>query len=454
MMFRKINPIDIVGLKFGRWFVANLCEEKNDNGSYQYNCICDCGTSSLVSRASLSSKRSQSCGCLQRELRKQQGATHTCNPLDIVGETFGRLKVQGLNAQRGKRNQYQYLCVCDCGSFKNVERDNLVAGRTRSCGCLVTCDAINLIGKKLARWTVQDLAGKNEYGNYQYICVCDCGVQRVVERGNLISGGSQSCGCLARELTRQRYENLDYTDVVGKTFGRLTVLKIAEKYVGKNRLFVCECECGQKTLVQKAKLLNGDTKSCGCLAQERTTKYFQEYRDEFDYTSCIGLVFGRWTLVKYLDHKSSYGHCFKCRCSCGTIAESIGWYSLTKGQSRSCGCIRTEFYHSLSNQEERIMNRRQRIKFSKSEIRTKALGRDNQRCFLCDRQDQWLEIHHIDPWKTNELSRFELKNLISLCWDCHFLAHNESFHGEVDPVLTEKFKAYTAQFELAEVVNA
>lgn len=33
---------------------------------------------------------------------------------------------------------------------------------------------------------------------------CDCGVRFVVPRPNLISGGTRSCGCLRRELLKER----------------------------------------------------------------------------------------------------------------------------------------------------------------------------------------------------------------------------------------------------------
>ena len=56
-------------------------------------------------------------------------------------------------------------------------------------------------------------------------------------------------------------------NIIGIKFGRLTVLKEIEK--NKNlRTFECVCECGNKKIVFKKYLKNGETKSCGCLKKE------------------------------------------------------------------------------------------------------------------------------------------------------------------------------------------
>lgn len=56
-------------------------------------------------------------------------------------------------------------------------------------------------------------------------------------------------------------------NIIGMKFGRLAVLKEIEK--NKNlRTFECICECGNKKIVFKKYLKNGETKSCGCLKKE------------------------------------------------------------------------------------------------------------------------------------------------------------------------------------------
>lgn len=48
---------------------------------------------------------------------------------------FGRLTALSVIGKSKSRNLV-WLCVCDCGNQCNVESRNLIAGNTRSCGCM------------------------------------------------------------------------------------------------------------------------------------------------------------------------------------------------------------------------------------------------------------------------------------------------------------------------------
>lgn len=52
--------------------------------------------------------------------------------IDLTGRTFGRLVA--LHAVPGKR--LRWLCLCNCGVEKLIEGSSLRSGRTESCGCL------------------------------------------------------------------------------------------------------------------------------------------------------------------------------------------------------------------------------------------------------------------------------------------------------------------------------
>lgn len=54
----------------------------------------------------------------------------------------------------------------------------------------------NLTGERFSKLLVLSLEGKNRSGNYLWKCLCDCGEYRVVGKNNLISGNTKSCGCL------------------------------------------------------------------------------------------------------------------------------------------------------------------------------------------------------------------------------------------------------------------
>lgn len=64
---------DLSGMKFGRWTVGTLAQAGTKR---MWHCVCDCGTARAVNAQMLKSGRSQSCGCLQKELVASRSRTH------------------------------------------------------------------------------------------------------------------------------------------------------------------------------------------------------------------------------------------------------------------------------------------------------------------------------------------------------------------------------------------
>src|SRR5262245_23114078 len=56
-------------------------------------------------------------------------------------------------------------------------------------------------------------------------------------------------------------------DLVGKVFGRLTVVARAENR-GKQPCWLCRCSCGEVRTVRGSDVRAGTSKSCGCLRRE------------------------------------------------------------------------------------------------------------------------------------------------------------------------------------------
>lgn len=54
---------------------------------------------------------------------------------DRTGDKHGRLTVAA-HAGKDHRNKHLWLCLCDCGNEKVVVADNLSSGKSNSCGCL------------------------------------------------------------------------------------------------------------------------------------------------------------------------------------------------------------------------------------------------------------------------------------------------------------------------------
>ena len=74
---------------------------------------------------------------------------------------------------------------------------------------------------------------------------------------------------------------MNFQDLTGKTFGRLTVVKRAPSLIepsGRKRtMFECVCSCGNSCIVAATSLKSGASKSCGCIKSERNKSYFTKH---------------------------------------------------------------------------------------------------------------------------------------------------------------------------------
>lgn len=60
----------------------------------------------------------------------------------------------------------------------------------------------------------------------------------------------------------------NFVDLIGKKFGRLTVIKRVENDKYSAVRWLCKCDCGGETVTSSGHLNSGHTKSCGCFAKE------------------------------------------------------------------------------------------------------------------------------------------------------------------------------------------
>jgi hypothetical protein len=97
-------------------------------------------------------------------------------------------------------------------------------------------------------------------GKKQWVCFCSCGNTTVVSTDKLTMGGVLSCGCLHVETQKKRWAKMD---LVGHTFGQLTVESEAVLHYRSQRQWLCRCVCGKYTTVRTGSLKSGNTGSCG-----------------------------------------------------------------------------------------------------------------------------------------------------------------------------------------------
>jgi len=62
--------------------------------------------------------------------------------------------------------------------------------------------------------------------------------------------------------------NMKKIDLTGHKFGRLTAIKFVKFSNNKTTYWLCECDCGNKKLIQYESLVTKKTVSCGCFRKE------------------------------------------------------------------------------------------------------------------------------------------------------------------------------------------
>ena len=97
-------------------------------------------------------------------------------------------------------------------------------------------NAIDLTGNRFGRLTVLGRAGIYR-GNATWLCLCRCGNETIVMGANLRNGSTSSCGCLVRQLTRQR--SLTKIKHGHARRGKKTSEYMAFKNAMNNRALVC-----------------------------------------------------------------------------------------------------------------------------------------------------------------------------------------------------------------------
>ena len=191
----------------------------------------------------------------------------------------------------------------------------------------------NLVGQRFGRLVVLERADKGSNGVF-WLCRCDCGNLSTVRGYLLTRGKTKSCGCLSQENRRRQRSHLE-----GMRFGRLLVLnRISVKSGGYK--WQCVCDCGRYTEVVGTSLLNGDTRSCGCLAREvqAQTGMKSKGRKSPKMIDLTGQRFGLLTVIERAENAKNGVIRWRCKCDCGK--ETITSTShLRSGHTKSCGCL-------------------------------------------------------------------------------------------------------------------
>lgn len=76
-------------------------------------------------------------------------------------------------------------------------------------------------------------------------------------------------------------------DLLGKRFGKLTVIKREYNKPGTHARWLCKCDCGKEVVIQSHCLTSGKQKSCGCFVVEMHTTHGESKSRLYNIWNCM-----------------------------------------------------------------------------------------------------------------------------------------------------------------------
>lgn len=244
-----------------------------------------------------------------------------------------------------------------------------------------------------------------------------CGEIRTVGFNDLQGRNNTLCvGCI------------NTSDLEGKRFGRLVVLRRVFRETSKRSpvKWECRCDCGKIKIASSPSLKIGNTKSCGCLHVEATKIANSGHRNRL-FKDLKGQRFGKLVAVEYVGDSK-----WLCDCDCGrrTVKPTD---RLTGGTAKNCGNggphrggVESAFWDSGKTKEER---RKERKEEGYSLWKQEVLLRDGRACRIEGCKRGSLEIHHIYGYTARPDLSMSLDNGITLCHYHHRQKNGVSFHN-------------------------
>ena len=134
--------------------------------------------------------------------------------VDYTGYRYGKLTVlERAPTPQGHKSKNNYWYVkCSCGSSPYVVATTAFKAKSRHDASCERCSALkraetrrrkmnpNIVGKRFGRLRVLREWGRDINAQVRVLCQCDCGVQTIPYRSNVIRGDTTSCGCYWEEV--------------------------------------------------------------------------------------------------------------------------------------------------------------------------------------------------------------------------------------------------------------
>ena len=351
---RRMDYNQLIGQTFGELTILKIVDSREDSRIVRRcECRCSCGKITNPRVTTVTNGFIKSCG----HARKKDYS-------HLIGQTFNELTVlKVMNSKENSRTVQRCECRCSCGKITKPRVTDVIRGYIKSCGHAREKDYSYLIGQTFGELTILKIIKTEENSKIIRKCECRCSCGKITKPRltAVINSRVRSCGHVRKR---------DYAELIGQTFGELTILKIVDSEENSKiiRRCECRCSCGKITKPRVTDVVNGSTRSCGHLVG----------RTKRDYTKLIGQTFNKLTILKVMNSKENsrtVQRC-ECRCSCGKITKPRVT-DVIRGYIKSCGHAREKDYSYLIGQ---TFGELTILKIIKTEENSKLVRRCECRC--------------------------------------------------------------------------
>lgn len=235
-------------------------EFPNQRKCVRWKCLCDCGNTHIVKTENLVSGKTFRCPkCANASIGEKKH-------FDYTGQKFGELTVTKM--LYNYKNKGKTFCECSCSCGNTIIKNSFDLSHSSqfvSCGCkrkdaMIYYHSEDITGQRYNRLTVVEMLYKES--PIKVRCKCDCGNELIVSKADVLSGHTQSCGCLQSE----RIAELNYNDLTGY-ISDYDVKAIRPKYQNNYGVWIWEFECplcGNHFDALPANVKSNTVICCGC----------------------------------------------------------------------------------------------------------------------------------------------------------------------------------------------
>lgn len=153
---------------------------------------------------------------------------------------------------------------------------------------------LNLVGQVFGKLTVIELTDQRKDGSKVWKCVCSCGNEHYANTKHLRRGCVKSCKCGWYDRNKSKGRPYVGEDIVGKRYGLLVVLRYLRLNKHHNKIWECQCDCGNIHNVTTNCLNRGHTTSCGCMGYRSGNRRKEQIHNYSGYQDITG---SKWNSI-------------------------------------------------------------------------------------------------------------------------------------------------------------